>query len=280
MKNDFFTLGGTQFWEDLFFYQDWRIQRNCVSGKCRLLDNLNIRRYEGSFDECRKVFTDYAEAYELPKQNKNAVIMIHSIGQSKNFFKTMRRRIINDDYLPVTVNYPSSQKSLKEHTNQFHFFLDHLEDVERISFVTFGAGSTIVQELFKEQAPWQSKLNVERCVFINPFVTGNKIIENLYKNEFVKFVIGPMGGDLSTENIKKLKPLQNVETGVILTDSSIWGKLLEVLTFSAKDTSSYDEIKRATGAKKVFNLPCSNINVLKNKKIYDAIMSFLLKGKF
>ena len=59
MFGGFYTMGGGHFWEDVFFYQKWRIQRNYISKKCRLLDNWDISRFEGSFEECRKSFIQY-----------------------------------------------------------------------------------------------------------------------------------------------------------------------------------------------------------------------------
>ena len=89
MENDFYTLGGSHFWEDVFFYQKWRIQRNYVTKSCRLLDNWDIRRHEGSFEECREAFVKYIDAYEIARPNGHMIIMIHSIGQSKNIFKRL-----------------------------------------------------------------------------------------------------------------------------------------------------------------------------------------------
>ncbi len=280
MKDDFYTFGGSHFWEDVFFYQKWRIQRNYVTKKCRLLDNWDIRRHEGSFEECRQAFVKYIEAYEIARPNGHMIIMIHSIGQSKNIFKPMWRRALKDGCMAAAINYPSTQKDLEAHTKQFHFFLDHLEDVDTVSFVTLGAGNTIVQELFKEKANWQSKLKFERCVFVNPFVAGSKIIKKLSSSKFMKFVIGPMGNDLIPENIEKLVPLTSMESGVILTGKSIWYKLLELLTFSVSKNKSEEEIKFFTGAKDVIKLSNFRVNVFKNKNVSDAVMSFLSKGEF
>ena len=68
MYFDFFTYGGAMFWEDVFFYQRWRIQRHCFSKIYRLLDPWDIRRAQGSFQVCQKKFIKYIESYEIPKQ--------------------------------------------------------------------------------------------------------------------------------------------------------------------------------------------------------------------
>lgn len=280
MNDNFYTFGGSHFWEDVFFYQKWRIQRNYITKKCRLLDNWDIRRHEGSFEECREAFVKYIEAYEIARPNGHMIIMIHSIGQSKNIFKPMWRRALKDGYMAAAINYPSTQKELDSHIKQFHFFLNHLEDVNTVSFVTLGAGNTIVQELFKEPAPWQEKLKFERCVFVNPFVVGNKLIAKLCKNRFMNFIVGPMGKDLTQENIEKLVPLSSLESGVIVTNKSFWVNLLELLTLTKSAGPTDEQIKFFTGADDVIKIANFRRNVFDNKNVSDAVMSFLINSRF
>ena len=280
MRDDFYTFGGSHFWEDVFFYQKWRIQRNYVTKKCRLLDNWDIKRHEGSFEDCRESFIKYIDAYEIARPSGHMIIMIHSIGQSKNIFKPMWRRALKDGYMAAAINYPSTQKDLDSHTKQFHFFLTHLEDVDSVSFVTLGAGNTIVQNLFKEPAPWMSRLKFERCVFVNPFVSGSNLIKKLLKNRLMNFIIGPMGNDLIPENIEKSVPLSNMESGVIVTNKSFFVRLLELLTFAIGKNPSDEQIKLFTGSNDVIRMTNFRRNVFDNSNVSDAVMSFLIKGKF
>ena len=118
MKSDFFTFGGGHAWEDVFFYQKWRIQRNYTSKKCRLLDNWDIRRHEGTFEECRKAFIKYIEAYELARQKGHMVIMIPGLGESKNVFKPLWREVLKDRFMVAAVNYPSTQKRIEENLSK------------------------------------------------------------------------------------------------------------------------------------------------------------------
>ena len=91
MKFNFFTFGGSQFWEDVFFYQKWRIQRNYHSKIYRLLDNWDIKRAEGSFEQCRKAFVKYIEVYEIPRQSGELIILLHGLGNTKNVFQRERK---------------------------------------------------------------------------------------------------------------------------------------------------------------------------------------------
>lgn len=280
MKDDFYTLGGSHFWEDLFFYQKWRIQRNYTTKKCRLLDNWDIRRHEGTFEDCRSAFVRYIEAYELARQKGHMVIMIHSIGQSKNVFKPLWRRVLQDGFMAAAVNYPSSQKDLQAHVKQFHFFLDHLEDVDTVSFVSYGAGNAILQMLFAEKAEWQTRLKMGRAVQIAPYIQGSKLLKKLSENEFTNFVIGPMGADLAPENMQNIPPLTAIENGIILSNKSIVEKLLELFTLSRMPSKDSGEIKAETKAKDIIEIKDHHCNTLKNKKIGDAVVQFLKTGSF
>ena len=280
MKEDFYTFGGSYFWEDVFFYQKWRIQRNHTSKKFRLLDNWDIRRFEGSFEECRKAFVKYINAFEITRQKGHMVIMIHSLGQGKNFFKPLWREVLKHNFLAAALNYPSTQKNVAGHVRQFHFFMNHLEDVEEVSFVTYGAGNLILQKLFAENAEWQTKLKIRRAVLVNPCVYGNRLISSLCKNKFFSFLIGPMGMDLAPKNSKKYPPLNKVETGVVLIRESFIMRVFKFLFRSSSAKKSPSEIKDDIGAKDVSVVRNLKFDVFKNEQISSNVVKFLQHGKF
>lgn len=280
MNDDFYTMGGGHFWEDVFFYQKWRIQRNYITKKCRLLDNWDIRRHEGSFEDCRKAFVKYIEAYEIARQKGHMIIMIHSIGQSKNVFKPLWRKALKEGFMAAAVNYPSSQKNLDAHVKQFHFFLDHLEDVDTVSFVTLGTGSAILQRLFADDAEWQKRLKLGRAVEVSPYIYGSELLKTLSNNYITGFVIGPMGEDLAPENAAKIPPLTRIENGIILSNKSFVEKTFELITGSGMANVFNDEIKDYTKATDLIEIEDHHCNIFKNQKINDAIMSFLNNGHF
>ena len=112
MGFDFFTFGGSQLWEDVFFYQKWRIQRHYHSKRYRLLDNWDIRRASGSFEDCRKAFVKFVEVYEIPRQEGEIVILLHGLGETKNSFRLLQTKLIQAGYNVAAVNYPSTRKSI------------------------------------------------------------------------------------------------------------------------------------------------------------------------
>ncbi len=279
MKDDFYTMGGGHFWEDVFFYQKWRIQRNYVTKKCRLLDNWDIRRHEGSFEECRRAFVKYIEAYEIARQKGHMIVMIHSIGQSKNIFKPLWRKALQNDFMAAAVNYPSTQKDLAAHTKQFHFFLDHLEDVDTVSFVTFGAGSAILQNLFADKAPWQKRLKQARVVEVMPYTYGSELWDTLGDNRLTGFVVGPMSKDMAPNRIREL-PQIKLDLGIILSNKSWLESLAEVLTGSRMPRRYAEDIKQYSGAKDIVAIKDHHWNIFKNPEICEAVIRFLKDGKF
>lgn len=147
MRFEFFTMGGSQLWEDVFFYQKWRIQRNYRTKEYRLLDPWDVQRHSGGFENCRRAFLDYIEIYEISRQRGHMVIMLHGLGDSKNIFKPLWRAVLKEGMMAAAINYPSTRKRIDSHVRQLDFLLNHLEDVQEVSFVTKGVGGIVLRKL-------------------------------------------------------------------------------------------------------------------------------------
>jgi hypothetical protein len=206
--------------------------------------------------------------------------MIHSLGQSKNVFKPLWRKVLKEGFMAAAVNYPSSQKNLDAHVKQFHFFLDHLEDVDTVSFVTLGAGNAILQKLFTDESEWQKRLQIGRSVEVSPYVYGSKLLKTLSNNHITGFVIGPMGEDLSPERMNSIPPLTRIENGIILSNKSFIERTLEVFTGSSMPNVFNDEIKEHTKAKDLVEINDHHFNIFSNDDVCKAVISFLRDGKF
>lgn len=201
MKFNFWTLGGGHFWEDVFFYQKWRIQRHSSAKTYRLLDNWDVRRYEGTFNECYQAFVKNIEIYELSRQTGHMIIMIPGLFESKNIFKPLWREAINKGYLVAAINYPSTLKSSDSHAKQVDFLLNHLEDVEKISFITKGSGVLVLDKLMQSKSLWRNKLKLNKIIAINPPHKLNPIQKLIASFSFIKWLLGPM-----LQELNKYKP--------------------------------------------------------------------------
>lgn len=280
MANEFYTCGGSHFWEDVFFYQKWRIQRNYTSKKCRLLDNWDICRFEGSFEECRKAFIKYIEVYELARQKGHMIIMLPGLGESKNVFKPLWREAIKEGFMAAAINYPSTQKGIEGHVRQLDFFLNHLEDVEEVSFVTHGAGSIILKSLMSKASPWKQKLKIGRIVDVQPLYHGSRLLVKLSRNKLLGFILGPMAKEMEPRRIESIPQLQqDIECGIVKSESWLV-KLIEMVTRTKSPRFSDDEELKFSGASDIINIANHKMNIFHNTEVVKAVMKFLTTGSF
>lgn len=54
---NFQTMGGKVFWNDLAEENGWRVQKNSITGHCRILDNNDVRRAWGGEKAIMNFFT-------------------------------------------------------------------------------------------------------------------------------------------------------------------------------------------------------------------------------
>lgn len=280
-KDDFYTFGGGLAWEDVFFYQKWRIQRNYMTKQCRLLDNWDIRRFEGTFDECRSAFFKYIEIHELSRQRGHMIVMIPGFGESKNIFKPMWRAALKEGYMAAAVNYPSTQKKIGGHIRQLDFFLNHLEDVSEVSFITSGVGGLILRGLFSLDTPWRKKLKIGRIVEIAPPNHGNPLLVKLSKYKICDFIMGPMAPELTSRKAELIPYYpKGIESGMIILRESFFKRVLNFFFGIKNNNQTAGEEKRRLGATDAIEIKNHKFNAFNNQKIVEKVMQFLNFGKF
>ena len=280
MNFDFFTFGGGQFWEDVFFYQKWRIQRNYNSKKYRLLDPWDIRRHKGSFEECRKAFIKFIEIYEISRQHGHMVIMLHGLTDSKNIFKPLWRAVLAEGYMAAAINYPSTRKQIDAHIRQIDFLLNNLEDITEISFITKGCGGLILRKLLNYRSPWHEKIKISRIVQISPPNQGSAFLEKLSKFAIFRWIFGPMLEEASYERAVKLPLLpKKVKAGIIFCDHPI-NRISQFLPKSFKKLLPVAKEADLEGVSDKIHVKNIKFNILENKKTIDATVNFLKRGTF
>ena len=278
MYFDFFTYGGAMFWEDVFFYQRWRIQRHCFSKIYRLLDPWDIRRAQGSFQVCQKKFIKYIESYEIPKQQGDMVVLLHGYGEGKNIFKPLWRKLLLTNSVVAAINYPSLFKSDIESAHQLLFFLNHLPDINKVSFVTKGCGNIILQKLFnlpEDVQSFRKKMRIGNIVQINPITKGYLYCDILSKFKIFRFIFGPMLNNLTVRRIKSLPSLPSQFCVLrIHVDVPL---LRNFQRFMKKENSVKNGENSST--KNELYLKGSTFSVLKNQEVLNFTVKFINNGK-
>ena len=278
MRFDFFTLGGAVFWEDVFFYQKWRIQRNCFTKKYRLLDSWDIRRASGTFETCKNAFVEYIESNEIVKQKGKMVVLLHGYMDSKNIFKKLWRKFILTKTTVVALNYPSLFKSAKASAHQLLFFLNHAEDISEISFVTKGCGNLVLQNMFNlpiKSQTFLEKTRIRNIVLINPVIKENLFCEFLARYRIFRWICGPMLQDMTKESIEST-PFVPCEINClkIFSESKIYRFFISLVKFCKFPLNSNNK-----NEKKSVELKGALFNVLNNDELLNCVVKFINNGK-
>lgn len=275
----FFTFGGKQFWEDVFFYQKWRIQRHYKRKTCRLLDNWDICRAEGSFETCRKAFVKYIEVCEIPRQSGEMVVMLHGLGQTKSMFRTIWRRLTTEGYHVAALNYPSTRKSMRQHLQQLNFFLSHCEDIHTVSFITYGSGALVLRRLLNETFDWRENFKLGHIININPNNCGSDLFEILSRYRFFNKIFGPMLKECATSSVKGIvKFPPDSDLGLIFCQTPL-GRFMEPF-LKRFESAPINQQTETSFAKEIIRFRNARISTLKNRKVAVACLKFLQTGKF
>lgn len=280
MKFNFFTFGGSQFWEDVFFYQKWRIQRHYRSKKYRLLDNWDIQRATGGFEDCRKAFVRYIEAYEIPRQSGELIVLLHGLGESKNIFKPLWRYLTDKGYIVAAINYPSTRKPLRHLMRQLEFFLTHCEDANKVSFITNGSGCLLLRSVISNTYGWQDKFRLNKVININPINCGSDTYDLMSRFKIFNMIFGPMLQESAPYNAKSISKIPpDVDLGLIFCET-LGKRLIASALERFNGMSIKNEVTERNFSDKKITIKCNKRKIFNNEEVLVACENFIANGEF
>ncbi len=281
MAFTFFTLGGRQLWEDVYFYQKWRIQRNCLTKRYRLLDNWDIRRESGSFDKCLKTLKKYIDIFQIPLPKKKAILFLHGLGGNKNQFKKMAAALETAGRAVIAINYPSTRKDFNAHLRQLLLLTTNLEGTEELSFVTYGMGGLLIRALLNSPAISSGRFKIGRIVQIDPPNRGNQLLETVSDFKILSFILGPLTKLGSLRRASKVPPFpEKTEFGIITTQNPLISFLRNILPMSWQRKIYRPGDSFLAGNRGMTEIKTWHPNPLADKKTIRACQNFLQRGSF
>ncbi len=221
MKFDFFTLGGRFRWEDIYNYQNWRIQRHIKTKNYRLLDPYNIRRDSGSFSKCQNRLLKYIQAYELNIDSEDTVLIIHGFGRTSNSVKYLADMLKETNKNIVSVNYASLHKNINAHVQLLTQFLQNLEIKRNLYIINIGAACLLTRKLLNNNNNYHL-YNIAGVIDINPMNSGSDLAELLSMQKIFCMLFGPMLLDIATKQALNFPKLpQDIPHGIIFCPSTL-----------------------------------------------------------
>lgn len=189
------TLGGRQFWGDVLFFHDWRIQKSVLTGRYRLLDGNDYRHASGSLDECRQKLEEIKKARGLQPMTGKGVILLHGIVRSSKSFAKMRAQLVRNGYTVFAFDYPSTRIEIAEAAEYLRSVIESLDGIEEIHFVAHSMGGLVVRSyLTKKPDP-----RIGRMVMIGVPNRGADLADRLKQNPLFRAIFGPAGQQLVSD---------------------------------------------------------------------------------
>ncbi len=147
------TIGGKQFWADVWFFHDWRIQRHALTGHHRLLDGANRRHHSGTYEACREKMDDIRTRDKLPAMQGKAVIVLHGLFRTRTSMLSLSQAVRDTgEYTPFCVSYPTTRGSIEMHARSLDNVIRSLDGVTEINFVAHSLGNLVVRHWLKDLA--------------------------------------------------------------------------------------------------------------------------------
>ena len=271
------TFGGRQFWGDVYFFHDWRIQRSVFTGQYRLLDGGDVRHAAGSLEDCRKKLDEIRRQRNLPAMSGKAVVCIHGIVRSSKSFLRMSERLKQEGYSVFGFDYPSTRIPITEAADYLHSALESLEGIDEINLVVHSMGGLVVRCYLAKHKDER----LRRMVMLGVPNQGAEMA-NICRGLFAyQLIFGPAGAQLvcGESGLCCELPTPEFEFGIIAgargSDSG-WNPLIP----GDDDGTITVASTRLPGAADFATVHCLHSFLMNDRTAIDYSVRFLQTGRF
>ncbi|HTU26762.1 MAG TPA: hypothetical protein VMF30_15245 [Pirellulales bacterium] len=190
------TLGGRHLWGDELFFHGWHIQRNAVSGHCRLLDAGNWRHAWGTYEHCLARLRQIRTERQLPPMQGSGLIVLHGLVRSAAHMAPLARYLRKHTRHTVfNVTYPTTRGSLDDHAQQLARIIDRLEGIENLQFVGHSLGNLVLRR-YLASASDEQRARVGRIVMLGPPNLSARMAEVFGRQKWFGLLLGKAASQL------------------------------------------------------------------------------------
>jgi pimeloyl-ACP methyl ester carboxylesterase len=280
------TAGGKQFWADVCFFHDWRIQRNALTGHHRLLDGANHRHASGTYETCREALTEIRRRDDLAPMQGKAVVILHGLFRTRSAMARLRAAIAEaGDYSVFCMGYPTTRGSVADHARSLDSCVRSLEGISEINFVAHSLGNLVVRHLLKDFADGGAALpagqSFGRMVMLAPPNFQPQLATKLLRTQFASFIAGAAAEQLATgwEELESRLTTPPFEFGVLAGGKGD-GRGYNPLIPGDDDGVITVESTRLPGARDFRRLSVLHSFFMNDQKVHELTARFLAHGYF
>ena len=280
------TTGGKQFWADVWFFHDWRIQCHALAGHYRLLDGKNCRQASGTYEQCRDKMDEIRNRDKLPAMEGKAVIVLHGLFRTRSSMETLGAAVRDaGGYSVFCMGYPTTRGSVHAHAQSLDNVIRSLEGISEINFMAHSLGNLVVRHWLKDLQDAGRTLpkgqSFGRMVMLAPPNRQPQLATLLVRGTIANIVAGPAAGELAA-GWEKLEPklaTPHFEFGV-LAGGKEDGKGYNPLIPGDDDGVVTVESTRLPGARDFRLLPVLHSFFMNDRRVHELAIQFLRHGHF
>jgi hypothetical protein len=280
------TAGGKQFWADVWFFRDWRIQCNSLTNHYRLLDGANHRLASGTFEVCRSEFDKIRERDQIAPMEGRAVIFLHGLFRTRTAMTAICKHITGaGDFTTFCMGYPTTRGSVDSHARSLDSVVRGLEGMSEINFVAHSLGNLVVRHwvhnFIEEGRTLPGGQKFGRMVMLAPPNKQPQIATQLIRGPVANFVAGPSAQALATgwEGLQPKLATPHFEFGVLAggkNDDKGYNPMLP----GDDDGVVTVESTRLVGARDFRVIPVLHTFFMDSTKAQELTLRFLNHGHF
>jgi triacylglycerol lipase len=194
--------------------------------------------------------------------------------------KRLEKRLLENAYEVTNINYPSRSKTIEEIAGgMLPKAIESCSEkgAKKIHFVTHSMGGIVVRYYLKNN----KMQDLGRVVMISPPNGGSTVVDELRDNIFFKWLNGPAGRQLGTDNDSIPRKLGSVdfELGIITGDRSV-NPLLSFVIPGDNDGKVSVASAKVEGMKDFIVIHATHPFIMKNDQAIEKTLTFLKYGSF
>jgi hypothetical protein len=280
------TAGGKQFWADVWYFHDWRIQCHALTGHYRLLDGSNRRHASGTYEACRDKMDEIRTRDKLPPMEGKAIIVLHGLFRTRTSMATLGGALSKSGaYKTFCVGYPTTRGSVELHARALDNVIRSLEGISEINFIAHSLGNLVVRHWLHDFTAAERTLpkgqSFGRMVMLAAPNRQPQLATILVRGSVANFVAGPAAEAMAT-GWEKLEPklaTPHFEFGVLAGGKGD-GKGYNPLLPGDDDGVITVESTRLSGARDFRLVPVLHSFFMNDKRVHEYANRFFEHGHF
>lgn len=269
------VVDGVPFWGDLQFCHGWRIQRDSLTGTCRLIDGEYFCYATGRREQCEQRLQEIRKQRQLGPMRGEAVVLIHGLIRSSREMQRFTEACENAGYLPVPFTYPSTRITIPEAGRMLHDVIAGLEGVTRVHIVAHSMGGIVTRSYCQQF----DEPRLGRIVMLGVPNNGAELAEVLRYNVWLRWLMGPGAVELRVDpqGLVSRLPAPPTEFATIAgarLDGQGWNPILP------GDDDGTVTVARAhlAGATDSINIPVMHPLLTRDPGVIELTLRFLATG--